>query len=323
MGPDTSAALQAARERIAVVREDLPAPSGKGPASAVLHAHVAEQVAAIVDLDPQVRADEHDAVHQMRVACRRLRSALATFRRLVDRDVTDAVRDELKWLAGVLGEARDVEVMHERLQTLAALEPAEVAVEESSTHLERVLGDARGEARVQVAHAMESKRYSRLVDLLVALTVRPPWTATALAPAREVLPKRVRRDWLRLRSDVAAAEQASTPEERSELLHEVRKTAKRLRYASEALVPAFGSDASRLAKAAKRLQTVLGDHHDSAVSQQLLQDLAADPDLDTSHALLYGRLHALEQAQLAATELRYAGAWNKAAKKSLRNWLER
>ncbi|MBA3234109.1 MAG: CHAD domain-containing protein [Propionibacteriales bacterium] len=308
--------------QLAATRKELPPPSLDGPAWTVLGAHIAAQVAAIVELEPQVRADRHDAVHQMRVACRRLRSALATFRRLVDRDVTDPVRGELRWLAGVLGEARDVEVMLDRLRTFAAMEPPDVAGEESSTHLELALREAGSDARVRVVQALDSARYSQLLDDLVAIVAQPPWTSLAHQPARKVLPKQVRRDWKRLRSDVAVAEGASTPEARAELLHDVRKTSKRLRYANDALAPAFGRDAKRLAKAAERLQTVLGDHHDGVVSQQLLMSLAARPGLDASHVLLYGRLHALEQAQRAETEPRYAKAWKQVAKKRLRSWLK-
>ena len=54
-------------------------------------------------------------MHKMRVGTRRLRSALATFRPLLDRAVTDPIRDELKWIAGELGGARDAEVLRERL----------------------------------------------------------------------------------------------------------------------------------------------------------------------------------------------------------------
>ena len=66
---------------------------------------------------PQVRLGIEDSVHRMRVASRRLRSALATFRPLFDREVGDRLREELKWLGGVLGPARDAEVMHERLRS--------------------------------------------------------------------------------------------------------------------------------------------------------------------------------------------------------------
>ena len=71
--------------------------------------------AALIDVDPAVRVDLEDAVHKMRVATRRLRSALATYRRLLDTDVTEPIRAELKWLGGVLGSVRDAEVIRDHL----------------------------------------------------------------------------------------------------------------------------------------------------------------------------------------------------------------
>ena len=66
--------------------------------------------------DLPVRLDAPDAVHKMRVATRRLRSALTTFKALFAADVVRPLRDELKWLAGELGAARDAEVMRERVR---------------------------------------------------------------------------------------------------------------------------------------------------------------------------------------------------------------
>ena len=83
-----------------------PDADGLSPASRagdVVHAHLVEQVDAMINRDWQARHDEPDGVHKMRVATRRLRSALATFRPLLDRQVTDPIRDELKWIAGELG----------------------------------------------------------------------------------------------------------------------------------------------------------------------------------------------------------------------------
>ena len=87
----------------------------KGSAGSAVQAHLAEQVAELVARDPQTRRDRRTRLHRMRVATRRLRSALATFRPLLDRTRTDPLREELRWLAGVLGAARDAEVMHARL----------------------------------------------------------------------------------------------------------------------------------------------------------------------------------------------------------------
>lgn len=72
----------AAREEARLDRKD-------STAGEVLLAHLREQVAELVRRDPDVRRDEDDAVHKMRVATRRLRSALSTFRPLLDREETD------------------------------------------------------------------------------------------------------------------------------------------------------------------------------------------------------------------------------------------
>src|SRR5690606_33309444 len=93
------------------------APSPEGPAADVVHTYLAEQVAGILGREDDLRADAPDAVHKARVATRRLRSALRTFRRLLHRDVTDPLREEVRWFAGVLGAPRDAEVVRGRILT--------------------------------------------------------------------------------------------------------------------------------------------------------------------------------------------------------------
>ena len=114
-------------ERVPIRPEQvLPSLTRTAPASQVLQAMLLEQVSVIRRYDPLVRRDAPDAVHNMRVAVRRLRSALATYRPLFVREQTEPVRDELKWLAAELGEPRDAEVMRERLEVMLAEEPPEV-----------------------------------------------------------------------------------------------------------------------------------------------------------------------------------------------------
>ena len=72
---------------------------------------LAKQVAELLRRDSEIRRGKDEGVHRARVACRRLRSALATFRPLVDREVTDPLRDEIKWLGSRLAGARDTKVV--------------------------------------------------------------------------------------------------------------------------------------------------------------------------------------------------------------------
>ena len=91
-------------------------------------AYLWEQADAIRATDPLVRRNAPDSVHAMRVACRRMRSTLQSFRVVLDRDRTDDLVDELRWLAGQLGGARDLEVQEQRIGAAVSALPPELAM---------------------------------------------------------------------------------------------------------------------------------------------------------------------------------------------------
>ena len=95
--------------------DSAPEDSRSSPAGPVVQARLGELIERLAVCDSRVRRHERGGVHQMRVALRRLRSLLATFRPLFDPDVVASLRDEVKWVAGELGAARDREVVRERL----------------------------------------------------------------------------------------------------------------------------------------------------------------------------------------------------------------
>lgn len=291
----------------------------KGPAAAVVLARLNEQLAEMKRLDAQVRLDLPDAVHQMRVAMRRLRSALATFRPLLDREVSEPLRDELRWVSRVLGDARDAEVMHERLRALVAAQPVELVLGGVVQRIDFDLGRRYREAHEKSLEALRSDRYFALVDGLESLVNDPPWTDKALEPVRDVLPRRMRNDWKRLRRRVDAAETAAD-DDRDTRLHEARKAAKRARYAAESLEPAYGDDAKRFARAAKQVQSALGEHQDSVVTLPLLRQLGVQAYLDGDNGFTFGRLHGLEQARAKETLDTFAAAWDDIDRKALRRW---
>jgi CHAD domain-containing protein len=298
-----------------------PAPRQDGPSAAVVHARLREQVAELKARDPEVRRDVGEGVHKMRVALRRLRSALATFRPLLDEEVTEPLREEMRWIAGVLGEARDAEVMHARLRDLVDEQPREMVLGPVRRRVDTKLGRAYKDAHAASLEAMGTARYFTLLDDLDALVDDPPWTPLAQRPAREVLPGRVRRDFRRLRRRVAAAEDTADGAERDERLHEVRKAAKRARYAAETLAPVYGDAAEEFVSATTRVQSVLGDHRDSVVAAPVIRRLGVEAHRDGDNAFTYGLLHAREQANADRTEAGYARAWKKASRKRLRRWL--
>ena len=295
-------------------------PRRKSPAGDVVGAHVREQVERLTGHDPRVRLDDPDAVHQMRVASRQLRSVLGAYRPLFDREITEPIRDELKWLAGVLGAARDAEVMHERLRGLVAAEPDGLVLGPVLARIDAELTSRYRDAHAEVIAALDGERYLALLTSLDALVDTPPLTDVAAGRAADVLPRRVRRMWVRVR-DAAAAVGAAAPEHRDEALHEVRKAAKRARYASEAVTSVFGSDATSFARRMKDVQGVLGDQHDSVVTRAELRAMASRAFLAGENGFTFGRLHAHEQAEGQELAGAYAEIWSDAARKKYRRWL--
>jgi CHAD domain-containing protein len=273
-------------------------------AGEVVLGYVRHQVRAISRYDPLVRRDEPDAVHQMRVATRRARSALQAFGQIIEREATRPLCDELKWLAAGLGQARDGEVLLARLTAgLSALPPALVAgpvQDRIGGHFTAELARA-GQAALR---ALDGRRYLRLLDELDALLADPPLTPLAEGKAGEVLAKPVRRAARRLRRALAAvpAAEDAAAEDRDAAFHEARKAAKRARYAAEAALPALGGKARRQAAGAKKLQELLGDHHDSVVARAVLRDLAGQARAAGEDTFTYGVMHERQACQAAGIE---------------------
>jgi CHAD domain-containing protein len=269
------------------------------PAGEVVLAYVRGQVAAIWRYDPLVRLDEPDAVHQMRVATRRARSALQAFGGIIERDATRQLCAELKWLAAELGPARDGEVLLARLTAeLAVIPPALIAGPVQA----RITGCFTAElaqARQTALAALDGQRYLRLLDDLDALLADPPLTPRATRKAGKALGKPVRQAARRLQRALAAVPAA---EDRDAAIHEARKATKRARYAAEAAVPALGSTASRQAAQAKELQQLLGDHHDSVVARTVLLDLAGKARAAGEDTFTYGLMHQRQACQATTME---------------------
>ena len=259
-------------------------PSGPGrtkrkqlTAGEVLAPYLAGQVAELARLDPLVRADVPDAVHRMRVAGRRVRAVLGTYRGLFDRRRTAPLRVEVKWLVDELGHPRDLEVLRGRLDLLLGGEDARIGADIDAEH------EAAHRAAVE---AMTSSRYFSLVDSLRHLVEAPPWSPRAGKPARKQLRAALIEDVRRLQRAVAEAGRTVEVHDRALRLHDVRKAAKRIRYSVEAVVPVFGADAERFATRLADLQDVLGEHHDTVVTRlEVLRLAARHPDLAVSAAL--------------------------------------
>ncbi|MEV5684436.1 CYTH and CHAD domain-containing protein [Streptomyces sp. NPDC052164] len=281
-------------------------------------AYVREQTEAIITLDPAVRRGLPDSVHRMRVATRRLRSAFRTYRRILDRTLTDPLGEELKWLAAELGVDRDQEVLDERLSDALAALPRTLRLGPVRGRL-RIWSTARraGSRRRTVA-VLDGQRYLTLLDSLDALLADPPLLPDAARSPGRALPRAVLKDHDRLAARIDHALAHPPGHERDLALHEARKAAKRARYAGEAARPALGGPAKRFARRMKDVQKLLGDHQDSVVARDALRDLAVQAHAAGESAFTWGLLHGQEEARAAARERELPESWARASGPGLR-----
>lgn len=272
-----------------------PSLTGQSRAGEVVLAYVRRQVAAISRCDPLVRRAEPDAVHQMRVATRRARSAFQAFGSIVDREATRPMCGELKWLAAELGQARDTEVLFGQLSSDLAAVPRILVVGPVGARIDGHFTAEVDRAAATVLKTLDGQRYRCLLADMDALLADPPLTSLAGRKAGKVLRKPVRQARRRLTRALTAVPAA---EDRDTAIHSARKAAKRARYAAEAAVPALGSVVGRQAAQARELQQLLGDHHDSVVARTVLLDLAQKARAAGDDTFTYGVMYQ-RQASLA------------------------
>ena len=271
---------------LGVLEERPPDVGPRDPAGLLVHRVLGVGLRGLRVHDGGVRTDRTDAVHQLRVSCRRLRSDLRALRPLLDDDRAAPLRDELRWLAGELGAARDLEVLRERLRRTAA---DDLDIAGVDALLEQDEAAALGRAR----SALASPRYLALLSALSALAADVAVTPLAARDARDVLPRLRERAERRLEQDLARL----TADGPDESWHDARKSAKQARYVAETVAGVLGGH--RHAKRAKRLQQLLGEHADAVVAAERLEALALQaPAL----ALVCGRL--VERERAAARRVR-------------------
>ncbi|SDT70452.1 CHAD domain-containing protein [Actinoplanes derwentensis] len=241
--------------------------------------YVGEQRDAILGHDPGARQGAPRSVHQMRVATRRLRSTLKTYRRSFGES---DLRDELRWLAAVLGAVRDPQVLEEKL--LGLVEEAGPEFAAAADRVRAHLDDRIATGRAELAEALDSDRYLDLLDRVDELVARRPRTADPVKRARKVLAK----------ADVKL--DAALESGVEEKIHESRKGFKQARYAVEVLAPEQGRPAKRLVKALTALQDGLGAYQDSNVARGVLRELGTD---SFHFGVLYGRQEQVGRDELA------------------------
>lgn len=310
----------------------LPAAALQHPdsAGAIVVGALRELTATLIAKDPLARADAPDAVHQMRTTVRRLRSVLAVYARLFEKSAVTELRLELWHLGVELGGVRDAEVRGARLAgELAGVAdyPTDYPTDDAQT---RLVGGARrdhAESLLAVRSYLLSPRYYRLLDSLDSFVAWPPLTSRAERPAAAEIARNLDKAVGVLARRTSAVTDADAPEP---ALHEVRKAARRLRYAADAVAaaqPAAGGPGTepatmpsttpakkaarkkaakraeaaarfakhrrgyaRLAQVAKPLVKRLGDRHDGLLYIEELDRAAQAAHEGGENTLVYGLL---------------------------------
>lgn len=279
--------------KLARVLGTTPPPNGEQPAEHPLQRAVAAQIRELLVWDRAVRADAFDSIHQMRVTTRKLRSLLRDYQESFGLPDEAWVLDELRELAGILGTARDAEVLAERYEReLDALTPDLVR---GPVH-ERLVGGAQRRYQTGLRRslmAMRSQRYFRLLNALDAIAAQSPGSA----PGEEHAPVTIDAAYKKVRKAAKAAAQVRRehPEghhERDEAVHRIRKRAKRLRYTAAA------TGADNVSEQAKAIQSLLGDHQDSVVSREHLRHESEAAHAAGEDTFTYGLLYQ-QEADLA------------------------
>ena len=298
-------------------------PGGRGSAAEVVLDYVAGQAAQLKALDPSVRRDEPDAVHQMRVTTRRLRSTLQSFGKILRTDDTRHLAAELRWLGHVLGDARDNEVLSERIEAELHQAPVELVMGPVQARVREHFAPLAGRSREAVLEALDSERYFALLDELDQLLADPPLGPDAARPAKQALARAVARTYRRTDQRMQAAQQAHPGEPTNVALHAARRAAKRARYAAEAVTPVYGKQAKQFAKQMKKLQSSLGTHQDAVIARNTLREIGVRAHLEGENAFTFGLLHEHNTTAVRDSERRAWRDWKQASQPRYRTWLRK
>ena len=292
----------------------------QSPAGEVVLAYLDAQASRLGVLGLAVHRDKPDAVHQMRVTVRRLRAALQSCTAILPKSATQQLQAELKWLGGVLGDARDVEVLADQLHAALAAVPAELVLGPAQARVTAHFAGPEADTRAAVLEALDSTRYRELLAQLGQLLDNPPLSREAAEPAGKVLPRVVGRAYKRTGHRMRRARQAPAGPKRDVALHETRKAAKRVRYAAELAEPALGKKtgqrARRFTRAVKEVQSALGGHQDAVIARAAAREIGLQAHLAGENAFSFGLLQERAHQQALACQQQARRAWRRAQRKS-------
>jgi triphosphatase len=247
--------------------------------------------------DPGTRLGEDpEALHDMRVASRRLRAAVRAFEAGMPKRLQTHLTRELRWLGQVLGSVRDLDVQLASLGRYGETAPPghQPGLAQLREHLQR----ERAARRTEMLGTLDSGRYFRLLVQLERFTLgrvadRRPFNE----PIAQVGRRALKRAFRRVLKRGAQVSKAPTDEG----LHSLRIRVKRVRYLLEFLRDLIGKPGRHLVKRTTRLQDLLGSHHDATVAAQFIHDYVHGAGAQSTPAVVLA-LGACAGAQLRQAE---------------------
>lgn len=271
---------------------------------------VAAQLARLRAADPGTRLGlDPEAVHEERVAVRRLRAALRAFAAGFPPQLLERLRVELRWLGSMLGAVRDLDVQLANLAWHAhRLGQAAGGLDTFRHHLE----NERTERRAELLAAFDTPRYFRLLAALERFATGPAPRhphGEGARPVAAVGRRAAKRALRRLIRDGDAMGELPEAEE----LHALRIRAKRVRYLFEALKPISGTPGRRLIKQLARLQDVLGRFNDSMVAASFVRAYRDGPGASADEAVrrVLSAMADVELRRAGAAQAEFARAWRR------------
>ena len=225
--------------------------------------------------EPAALSGQTEGVHQMRIAARRLRAALSALKAMIPAEHYSWTLEELKWLAGMLGPARDWDVFAANL-----LRPVERAlpVEADLKRLAEAAEQRRRVAYERLKEAIGSQRYTATMLRLAQWFAGRGWrdqpaseqAALLFAAIGDVAPGLIERRWRRTRKRSRQFGKLS-----QEQRHRLRITLKKLRYTIEFLEDLFDhGEVKALERRLKPLQDDLGQLNDITTAHALVEEVS-------------------------------------------------
>lgn len=242
----------------------------------------------LIDYDPRVRRDEWDSIHQMRVATRELRSHMQTFEGILGGEEYERIEAELKLLAGMLGVARDAEVVEERFHALLDAEDSGVLDEPTREHLRDDMGVEYHRAHRRVVATLDSNRYLNLLDDIDQLLADPPIVSASPAGIEEI-------------ADEVVEDIGDSAAEVTEVTELAAKDTTVVTEPGQTPSPVEASTAQP-----EDVEEILSEHLDSAYRKLMKRHRRAVDNRDNPALTLHEREEYFHDMRKAAKKLRYS-----------------